>query len=63
MNSTLKSLLFWVVLVVIGVLIWNFSTKFQQHDQTITFTVYHQKSFSTRPASGRTPISEEKYHE
>jgi cell division protease FtsH len=39
-TSTLKSLLFWVVLVVIGVLIWNFSTKFQQHDQTITFTQF-----------------------
>jgi cell division protease FtsH len=39
-NSTLKSLLFWVVLVVIGVLIWNFSTKFQQHDQSITFTQF-----------------------
>ena len=30
LNSTLKSLLFWMVLVVVGVLIWNFSTKFQQ---------------------------------
>ena len=29
LNSTLKSLLFWMVLVVVGVLIWNFSTKFQ----------------------------------
>ena len=38
MNTTLKSLLFWVVLVVIGVLIWNFSTKLQQHDKPITFT-------------------------
>ena len=28
MNSTLKSLLFWMVLVVVGVLIWNFSTAF-----------------------------------
>ena len=33
-NSTLKSLLFWMVLVVVGVLIWNFSTKFQQHERT-----------------------------
>ena len=40
MNSTLKSLLFWVVLVVVGVLIWNFSTKFQQHDQPITFSEF-----------------------
>ena len=33
MNSTLKSLLFWMVLlVVVGVLIWNFSTKFQHRE-------------------------------
>ena len=30
LNSTLKSLLFWMVLVVVGVLIWNFSTTFQR---------------------------------
>ena len=30
LNSTLKSLLFWMVLVVVGVLIWNFSHTFQQ---------------------------------
>ncbi len=46
MNSTIKSLLFWVVLVVIGVLIWNFSTKFQQHDQTITFTEFMSRADS-----------------
>ena len=40
MNSTLKSLLFWVVLVVVGVLIWNFSTKFQQHDRPISFSEF-----------------------
>ena len=28
MNSTLRSLLFWMVLVVVGVLIWQFSTAF-----------------------------------
>ena len=38
MNSTLKSLLFWMVLVVVGVLIWNVSTKFQ--------TPQHQANFS-----------------
>ena len=37
MNPTVKSLLFWVVLVVVGVLIWNFSTKFQQNERTISF--------------------------
>ena len=29
MNTTLRSLLFWMVLVVVGVLIWNFSATFQ----------------------------------
>jgi cell division protease FtsH len=40
LNSTLKSLLFWVVLVVVGVLIWNFSTKFQQHDRPVSFSEF-----------------------
>ncbi|HWF86524.1 MAG TPA: ATP-dependent zinc metalloprotease FtsH [Vicinamibacterales bacterium] len=40
MNSTLKSLLFWIVLVVVGVLIWNFSTKLQQHERTATFSEF-----------------------
>ena len=39
-NSTLKSLLFWMVLVVVGVLIWNFSTKFQAHDQAVSFSEF-----------------------
>ena len=47
MNSTLKSLLFWVVLVVIGVVIWNFSTHFQQHETPISFT-----DFMIRAESG-----------
>ena len=34
MNSTLKSLLFWMVLVVVGVLIWNFSTAFAGKTET-----------------------------
>ena len=34
MNSTLKSLLFWMVLVVVGVLIWNFSTAFAGKSET-----------------------------
>ena len=43
LNSTLKSLLFWMVLIVVGVAIWNFSTKLAgQHDQTKTFTEFIQ---------------------
>ena len=48
MNSTLKSLLFWMVLVVVGVLIWNFSTKFQQKEQPVQFS-----EFMTRVDAGQ----------
>jgi len=34
LNSTLKSLLFWMVLVVVGVLIWNFSNTFAGKSET-----------------------------
>jgi cell division protease FtsH len=40
LNSTLKSLLFWMVLVVVGVLIWNFSTSFQTRDNPIAFSEF-----------------------
>jgi cell division protease FtsH len=43
LNSTLKSLLFWMVLVVVGVLIWNFSTNFQQRDSVISFSEFMEK--------------------
>jgi cell division protease FtsH len=39
-NSTLKSLEFWVVLVVVGVIIWNFSTKFQQQPRPVNFSEF-----------------------
>ena len=42
MNSTLKSLLFWMVLIVVGVLIWNFSTTFQRTETPMTFTAFLQ---------------------
>jgi len=38
LNSTLKSLLFWVLLVVVGVLIWNVSSKLQQNEQQMRFS-------------------------
>ncbi|PYR60243.1 MAG: cell division protein FtsH, partial [Acidobacteria bacterium] len=40
MNSTLKSLLFWMVLIVVGVLIWNFSTTFQRSESQMAFTEF-----------------------
>jgi cell division protease FtsH len=40
LNSTLKTLLFWLVLVVVGVLIWNVSTRLQQPDQPVSFSQF-----------------------
>ena len=40
MNPTLRSLLFWAVLVVVGVLIWNFSTDFQTRDSALPFSEF-----------------------
>ncbi|MBA3297738.1 MAG: ATP-dependent metallopeptidase FtsH/Yme1/Tma family protein, partial [Acidobacteria bacterium] len=42
MNSTLKSLLFWMVLVVVGVLIWQFSTQLQSKDSEMSFSQFLQ---------------------
>jgi len=39
-SSTLKSLVFWIALAVIGVLIWNVSTKFQQNDHQVSFSEF-----------------------
>ncbi|HEX6625725.1 MAG TPA: ATP-dependent metallopeptidase FtsH/Yme1/Tma family protein, partial [Pyrinomonadaceae bacterium] len=40
MNSTLKSLLFWMVLVVVGVVVWNLSTRFQPSFKTQSFSEF-----------------------
>jgi cell division protease FtsH len=40
LNSTLKSLLFWLVLVVIGALIWQFSSNFQRSETLVPFTKF-----------------------
>ena len=49
LNSTLKSLLFWMVLVVVGVLIWNFSTA---------FAVRGRPAFRSRSSSRRSTTGE-----
>ncbi len=43
MNSTLRSLLFWMVLVIVGVLIWNFSANFQAREEVIPFSNFVQQ--------------------
>ena len=40
MNSTLKSVVFWVALVVAGVLIWNFATRYETRDHQLTFSEF-----------------------
>ncbi|MEX2661496.1 MAG: ATP-dependent zinc metalloprotease FtsH [Vicinamibacterales bacterium] len=52
MNSTLKSLLFWMLLVVLGVLIWNFSSTWAGGtEQKIAFTEFLQKVSEKQVAS------------
>jgi cell division protease FtsH len=44
LNSTLKSLVFWMVLVVVGVLVWNFSTRFSGASAKVeTFSEFMSK--------------------
>ncbi len=52
MNSTLKSLLFWMVLIVVGVLIWNFSTNFvNQRESVISFSDFMDRVDAGQVAS------------
>jgi len=43
LNSTLKSLLFWIVLVGIGIMIWSFSAGWQRQPASIPFTEFLQE--------------------
>ena len=40
MNPTLKSLVFWMVLIAVAVLVWNFSSKFQRAESPTTFSEF-----------------------
>jgi cell division protease FtsH len=42
LNSALKSAVFWIVLLAIAVLVWNFSARFQSPEQEITFSEFVQ---------------------
>jgi cell division protease FtsH len=39
-NSTVKSLAFWMVLIVVALLVWNFSAKFQSKETSVTFSEF-----------------------
>ena len=52
MNSTLKSLLFWMLLVVLGVLIWQFSSSWAgRNEDRIAFTEFLQRVQDKQVAS------------
>ena len=40
MNSTMKSLVFWMALVVVAILVWRFSAQFQTAADQLTFTEF-----------------------
>jgi cell division protease FtsH len=40
----MKSLMFWTVMIVLGVAIWNFSTKLQKQDQPISFSDFMSRA-------------------
>ena len=40
MNSTLRSLVFWVVLILVAGLVWNFSTRFQNNHKSESFSEF-----------------------
>ncbi len=40
MNSTLKSLAFWMVLIAVAIAVWNFSSKFQRNETATSFSEF-----------------------
>ena len=40
MNSNYKSLVFWIVLAVVGFLVWNFSSNFQRKETPVSFSEF-----------------------
>ena len=40
MNSTLRSLLFWLVLAIVAVVVWNFQTAFAPRDRAVSFSEF-----------------------
>ena len=40
MNSTVKSLVFWSILFVVGLLVWNFSSRLQRNENRVAFSEF-----------------------
>ena len=39
MSTTVKSVVFWVAMIVLVALVWNFSSKFQRAELPVSFIV------------------------
>ena len=51
MNSTLKSLMFWIVLIGVGIMIWSFSAGFQRGPKAISFSDFMEEVKAKQVAS------------
>jgi cell division protease FtsH len=51
LNSTLKSLMFWIVLIGVGIMIWSFSAGFQRGPKAISFSQFLQDAKDGQIAS------------
>ena len=40
MNTTVKSVVFWVAMLVLVGLVWNFSSRFQRAESAVSFTEF-----------------------
>jgi cell division protease FtsH len=61
LNSTLKSLAFWIVLVLVGILVWNISTRFQPSQKAEKFSEFMSKVDSGQISSATIVGSEITY--
>ena len=40
MNTTAKSVVFWVAMIVLVALVWNFSSRFQRNESMFSFSEF-----------------------
>ena len=40
MNTTVKSVVFWVAMIVLVALVWNFSSNFQRTEMPVSFSEF-----------------------
>jgi cell division protease FtsH len=40
LNTTVKSVVFWVAMLVLVGLVWNFSSRFQRNESNVSFTEF-----------------------